>query len=149
MIRSLAVAVLVLVGSASASLGSGSQPIPPAAGSFGQSPVFTPEDVLDVLFGGQVAVSAEGDRVAYVLPDMEDEWNILERNKVGYVHVQEVDGSSAAIQLTRGTERSSFPSWSPDGTKLALFIEEQPGGIENQSGGIEQQSGYGTAKCVF
>lgn len=141
MIRSLGIAALVLVSSVSASLGSGSQPIPPAPGSSGQSPVFTPGDLLDVVVARQVAVSPAGDRVAYVLPDMEDEWNILERNKVGYVHVQEVDVSSEAMPLTRGAERSSFPTWSPDGTKLAFFIEEHAGAVESRSSGVERQSG--------
>src|SRR5439155_22091415 len=51
-----------------------------AAGVFAQpAPVFTVEDVLAVrsFAGGQrIAVSSIGRRVAYVLTDMDDEWNV-------------------------------------------------------------------------
>lgn len=91
--------------------------------------VFTPEDVLAVVgFSGAVAVAPTADRIAYVLPDMADEWNVLARRPVGWVHVQGVGGSAATIQLTRGAERSSFPTWSPDGRRLAFFVEENSGG---------------------
>ena len=128
MLRVIAVAVIALVGTAATPFGGDSPASSPQPGTPGQAAVFTTEDLLDVLVGGQVAVSPARDRVAFVLPDMEDEWNVLERNKVGYVSVLEVDGSAPAAQLTRGAERSSFPSWSPDGTKVALFVEVQSGG---------------------
>lgn len=92
-------------------------------------PVFTPEDVLAVVgFSGAVAVAPAADRIAYVLPDMADEWNVLERRPVGWLHVHDVGGSAETIQLTRGAERSSFPAWSPDGRRLAFFIEDSSGG---------------------
>ena len=91
--------------------------------------VFTPEDFLQVVqFSGRVAVSPDGSLVAYVLPDMDDEWNVLTRQSVGYVHVQGVAGSGETIQLTSGAARGSFPSWSPDGSKLAFFVEDDRGG---------------------
>jgi hypothetical protein len=93
------------------------------------SPVFTPEDVLAVVgFSGAVAVAPAADRIAYVLPDMADEWNVLARRPVGWVHVQEVGESAERIQLTSGAERSSLPVWSPDGRHLAFFIEGSSGG---------------------
>ena len=99
------------------------------AGAQQATAVFTPEDLLEVVhFSGRVAVSPDGSHLAYVLPDMDDEWNVLTRQPVGYVHVQEVGGSGETTQLTGGTARSSFPSWSPDGSKLAFFIEDERGG---------------------
>ena len=102
---------------------------PGLAGAQQTTAVFTPEDLLEVVqFSGRVAVSPDGSLLAYVLPDMDDEWNILTRQPVGYVHVQEVAGSGETIQLTSGTARSSFPAWSPDGSKLAFFVEDERGG---------------------
>ncbi len=102
---------------------------PGSTGAQQAAPVLTPEDVLEIVpLGGGVAVSPDGSHVAYVLPDMDDEWNVLERRPLGYVHVQEVGGSGATIELTSGTVRSSFPRWSPDGSTLAFFIEDDRGG---------------------
>ena len=54
-------------------------------------PRFTVEDMLGVrtLAGGQpISVSSTGRWIAYVLTDMDDEWNIQEGRPTGYVFVQ-------------------------------------------------------------
>lgn len=95
-------------------------------------PVFTFEDMLGVrtFAGGQpIAISPDGKWIAYVLTDMEDEWNVLEPRPTGHVHVKSLDaGSGEARPLTKGILHSSFPVWSPDGKKLAFFEEGATGG---------------------
>src|SRR3989442_1370940 len=63
-----------------------------ASTAFAQStPIFTTEDMLVVrtFAGGQpLAVSSDGRRVAYVLTDTGDEWNIQEPRPTGHVVVQ-------------------------------------------------------------
>src|SRR5262245_28257881 len=104
-----------------------------AAGAFAQAaPVFTTEDMLAVrtFAGGQpVAVSADGRRVAYVLTDMNDEWNVQEPRPTGHVVVQTLTGDrpGAPRPLTSGAAHSAFPVWSPDGHRLA-FVREEPSG---------------------
>jgi dipeptidyl aminopeptidase/acylaminoacyl peptidase len=93
-------------------------------------PVFTAEDMLAVrtLAGGQpIAVSPTGRWIAYVLTDMDDEWNIQEARPTGHVHVQALDGGRAGAPraLTAGKVHSAFPVWSPDGRRLAFIREEQ------------------------
>lgn len=104
-----------------------------AVGSAQQSTPFTATDMLGVVTISSVAVAPDASRVAFVLPDMDDEWNVLERRPRGYLHVREVgDGSAAlartAIQITDGDERSSSPAWSPNGRQLAFFIQDTTGG---------------------
>ncbi len=56
-----------------------------------QARVFTAEDVLSVrtFAGGQpVAVTSDARWIAYVLTDVDDEWNIQEPQPTGYVYVQ-------------------------------------------------------------
>ncbi len=102
-----------------------------AAAVFAQpAPIFTSEDVLAVrtFAGGQpVVVSPTGRWIAYVLTDMNDEWNIQEPRPTGHVVVQVLGTDRPGPQraLTAGASHSSFPVWSPDGRRLAFVREEQ------------------------
>lgn len=116
--RTLAIGILLLLSCA----------MPAVAQS---TPVFTTEDMLAVrtFAGGQpIAVSSTGRWVAYVLTDLDDEWNVQEPRPTGHVYVQTVNGTQAGAPraLTSGAAHSSFPVWSPDGRRLA-FIREEPG----------------------
>src|SRR6266571_4487622 len=96
------------------------------------APMFSSEDVLAVrtFAGGQpVAVSPTGRWIAYVLTDVNDEWNIQEPRPTSHVVVQTLgaDRPGAPRALTTGASHSSFPVWSPDGRRLA-FIREEPSG---------------------
>ena len=91
---------------------------------------FTTEDMLAIrtFAGGQpIAVSPTGRRVAYVLTDQSDEWNIQEPRPTGYVYVQAIGDGKAGVPraLTTGTVHGAFPVWSPDGRRLAFIREEQ------------------------
>src|SRR5262249_23919877 len=70
-----------------------------AATAFAQpAPVFTSDDVLAVrtFAGGQpIAVAPDGRRVAYVLTDLDDEWNVQEPRPTGHVVVQTIGGDRA------------------------------------------------------
>ncbi len=93
---------------------------------------FTPEDMLAVVqISGRVATSPSGHRVAYVLPDMDEDWNALERVPLGTVHVQQISENGAgvgeALALGAPGQRSSYPVFSPDGRYLALYLEEAAG----------------------
>ncbi len=94
-----------------------------------QAALFTAADMLDIQTfarGQPITLSPDGERVAYVLTDIGDEWNIQARRPVGYVYVQETDG--VARPMSSGKSRSSFPVWSPDGSQLAFFLEDEDGG---------------------
>ena len=132
MTRTTRIRSLLLVGVA-ATLAIGS-----ASYAAQQPRTFIAEDWLDIVTfsggsspfsgsGGRPTLSPNGEWVAYVLPDMEDEWNVLERRKVGWVYVQPANGG-APKPLSQGKNRSSFPTWSPDGKRLAFFLEGPDGG---------------------
>src|SRR5262249_38323576 len=92
------------------------------------APVFSIDDMLAVrtFAGGQpVAVSSTGRWVAYVLTDVDDEWNMREPRPTGHGYVQAVgDRPGAPRALTSGAAHSAFPVWSPDGRTLAFVREE-------------------------
>jgi dipeptidyl aminopeptidase/acylaminoacyl peptidase len=100
-----------------------------AAPAVAQSTRFTVEDMLAVrsFAGGQpIAVSSSGRWIAYVLTDMDDEWNIQEGRPTGYVVVQTLGSQAGAPRaLTAGPVHSSFPVWAPDGRRLAFIREEK------------------------
>src|SRR5262245_6628207 len=95
-----------------------------------QDSIFNAEDMLAIrtFAGGQpIAVASNGRRIAYVLTDQSDEWNVQEPRPSGYVTVQTLGGgkTSAPKALTSGAVHSTFPVWSPDGRRLAFIREEQ------------------------
>lgn len=96
------------------------------------NPRFTVEDMLAVrtFAGGQpIAVSPDGRWIAYVLTDMDDEWNIQEGRPTGYVQVQTLGAQPGAPRaLSTGAVHSAFPVWSPDGRRLAFIREEKGAG---------------------
>lgn len=96
----------------------------------GQTRPFTANDMLDVVqISGAVSVSPAGDRLAFVLPDLTDDWNVLERRQVGTVHILELaDGAGVPMPIGGTNGRTSFPVFSPDGSRLALFVESSVGG---------------------
>ncbi len=93
---------------------------------------FTVEDMLAVrtFAGGQpIALSSTGRWIAYVLTDMDDEWNVQEGRPTGHVFVQALGAQPGAPRaLSSGTVHSSFPVWSPDGRRLAFIREEKGAG---------------------
>ena len=99
--------------------------------SSAQTRPFTAEDMLSVVqISGPVAVSPSGEELAYVLPDLNDEWNVGERVQVGRVHVLQMGGLVLGAPTPVGPpdQRSSFPAFSPDGTRVALYLEGPDGG---------------------
>ena len=90
---------------------------------------FTAADMLDIQSfarGQPVALSRDGAYVAYVLTDIDDENNILERRPTGDIHVMRI--GEVAVPLTSGAASSAYPVWSPDGMRLAFFCFEDDGG---------------------
>ena len=102
-------------------------PVPAEA----QTRAFTAEDMLDLVqISGGVSVAPAGDRIVYMLPDVAEDWNVLERFPLGTVYVRSLDGPSAGTPVALGSEgrRSSFPMFSPDGSQVAFFLEGSSGG---------------------
>ena len=79
-----------------------------------QSTPFTAEDMLDIVqISGGIAVSPDADRLAYVLPDLSLDENVMERAQIGYVHIQELDSNPVqeipGISIAKGyKERFRF-----------------------------------------
>jgi dipeptidyl aminopeptidase/acylaminoacyl peptidase len=102
-----------------------------ASAGAAETPVFTFEDMVQVrafASGQPVALSASGRFVAYVIADLEDEWNVLEPRPTGHLYVQPLVEGGPARALTEGVVHGSFPVWSPDGERLAFFQEDRAGG---------------------
>jgi Tol biopolymer transport system component/dienelactone hydrolase len=96
-----------------------------------QTRAFTAEHMLDLRqISGGVSVAPNGSRIAYMIPDVGEEQNILERFPLGTVFVQSLEGSAASPPMALGSDGqySGFPVFSPDGSRLALFFEGPRGG---------------------
>lgn len=94
-----------------------------------QTRPFTAEDMLNVVqISGDVSVSPDGAVTAFVLPDVEDDWNVLARRPLGSVHLLDLSvGDGVPVPIEGTPHRTSFPVFSPDGSRLALFVESPEG----------------------
>src|SRR5690242_20290760 len=85
-----------------------------------------PEDLYALTSVGDLRLSPDGRRVAYVV-------NWIDREENGYraaIWVASLDGSEEPRQLTSGTRSDSSPRWSPDGRWLA-FVSNRDGKDED------------------
>ena len=88
-----------------------------------------PEDVYELASVGDLRLSPDGLRVAYVV-------NWIDREENGYrsaIWVAPLDGPEEPTQLTAGTRSDSSPRWSPDGRWLA-FVSNRDGETETAHG---------------
>jgi dipeptidyl aminopeptidase/acylaminoacyl peptidase len=88
-----------------------------------------PEDVYALTSVGDLRISPDGGRVAYVV-------NWIDREENGYrsaIWIAPLDGSEEPRQLTSGVRSDSSPRWSPDGCWLA-FVSTRDGEDETAHG---------------
>ena len=88
-----------------------------------------PEDVYALASVGDLRLSPDGLRVAYVV-------NWIDREENGYrsaIWVAPLDGPEEPTRLTAGTRSDSSPRWSPDGRWLA-FVSNRDGETETAHG---------------
>jgi dipeptidyl aminopeptidase/acylaminoacyl peptidase len=88
-----------------------------------------PEDVYALTSVGDLRISPDGRRVAYVV-------NWVDREENGYrsaIWVAPLDGSEEPRQLTSGARSDGSPRWSPDGRWLA-FVSNRDGEDETAHG---------------
>lgn len=78
-------------------------------------------DILDVVMPGDVQVSPDGLRAAFVLIRMDRRENVQKSS----IWVVPTDASAPARQLTTGIRKDSSPRWSPDGRWLAFLSNRE------------------------
>lgn len=78
--------------------------------------------LLDMRVPGQVTISPDGGKVAFVVSE-----NVPgEQKPRGHIWIAQTDGDAEAHPVTSGRRHESAPCWSPDGRKLA-FLTRQAG----------------------
>ena len=75
-----------------------------------------PQDVYELVNGGDPRISPDGALVAYTVTALDQESNEYR----GAIWVAPLDGSSEPRQFTAGERRDMMPRWSPDGRWLAF-----------------------------
>ncbi len=96
-----------------------------------QTEPFTAADMLSVVhISGPIARSPSGDTLAYVLPDLSDEWNVGVRLQRGRLYIQRIgSGNVGRPEPVSPVGRwGSFPAFSPDGKRVAFYLEDADGG---------------------
>src|ERR1051325_6451397 len=92
----------------------------------GRRPV-EPEDLLAIKTISDVQLSPDGQRIAYVLSQIDAD---ADENRTSIWVVPVVGGESgedvAAVQFTRGPKQDTAPRWSPDASHLA-FLSNRDG----------------------
>jgi dipeptidyl aminopeptidase/acylaminoacyl peptidase len=110
---------------------------------------FQPDDFYDLTLVSDLALSPDGDRIAFVA----DEFDRTEDDRRTSLFVVPADGSDDPYRLSRASDAGS-PKWSPDGTKLAFLAareedvalsvtaddgNEDGEGDENEANGAEDE----------
>ncbi len=93
----------------------------------------TVDDLFKIDFLGQVEISPDGKKIAYVI-------TVTDLEKDGYrsaIHLMDIE-SGESYQFTSGSHKDTQPRWSPDGSKIA-FISNRSG--KNQIWVIEVDGG--------